>query len=95
MAKKEKAKKPEEPEADKPAAEGEEGAPVKKKMAGKTLILFIVLPAVLVLGGGGAGHGMVLGRFQFVRLFPVRSMFQARLDNPVSPTRSSALSPAT
>lgn len=61
MAKKEKAKKPDAPEADKPAVEGEEGAAVKKKMAGKTLILFIVLPAVLVLGGGGAAAMMLLG----------------------------------
>lgn len=61
MAKKEKAKKPEAPEADKPAVEGEEGVAVKKKMAGKTLILFIVLPAVLVLGGGGAAAMMLLG----------------------------------
>lgn len=61
MAKKEKAKKPEAPEAEKPAVEDEEGAPAKKKMAGKTLILFIVLPAVLVLGGGGAAAMMLLG----------------------------------
>jgi flagellar protein FliL len=62
MAKKDKAKKPEEPEAEKPeAAEGEEGAPAKKKMAGKTLVLFIILPAVLVLGGGGAATMMLLG----------------------------------
>ena len=62
MAKKEKAKKPEQPEAEKPEAEGEEGAaPAKKKMSGKTLILFIVLPAVLVLGGGGAAALMLLG----------------------------------
>ena len=65
MAKKDKAKKgekPEEPEADKPAAEGEEGeAPAKKKMAGKTLVLFIILPAVLVLGGGGAAAFMLIG----------------------------------
>ena len=50
MAKKEKAKKPEAPEADAPAADGAEGAPAKKKMAGKTLVLFIILPAVLVIG---------------------------------------------
>ena len=61
MAKKEKAKKPEAPEADKPAVEGEEGATAKKKMAGKTLVLFIILPAVLVLGGGGAAAMMLLG----------------------------------
>ena len=64
MAKKEKAKKGEKPEAEaeKPEAEGAEGeAPAKKKMAGKTLILFIVLPAVLVLGGGGAAAAMLLG----------------------------------
>jgi flagellar protein FliL len=44
--------------ADNKAPEGEgeagEGAPAKKKLAGKQLILFIVLPAVLLLGGGGA-----------------------------------------
>jgi|JI10StandDraft_1071094.scaffolds.fasta_scaffold01493_10 flagellar FliL protein len=61
MAKKEKAKKPDAPEADKPAVEGEEGAVAKKKMAGKTLVLFIILPAVLVLGGGGAAAMMLLG----------------------------------
>ena len=66
MAKKEKAKKGEKPEevAEKPAAgaEGAEGeAAPKKKLAGKTLILFIVLPAVLVLGGGGAAAAMLLG----------------------------------
>src|SRR6185436_15698600 len=63
MAKKEKVKKPEEPEAEKPAAaEGEEGAaPAKKKLAGKTLVLFIILPAILVLGGGGAAAMMLLG----------------------------------
>lgn len=44
------------------AVEGEGGegeAPVKKKLSGKTLILFIVLPAVLVLGGGGAAAYML------------------------------------
>lgn len=62
MAKKDKGKKPEEPEAAKPAAEGEDGAaPAKKKMAGKTLVLFIILPAVLVVGGGGAAAMMLLG----------------------------------
>jgi flagellar FliL protein len=61
MAKKEKAKKPDAPEAEKPAAEGEEGAGAKKKMAGKTLVLFIILPAVLVLGGGGAAAMMLMG----------------------------------
>ncbi len=35
-------------------AEGAEAAPAKKKLAGKTLVLFIVLPALLLLGGGGA-----------------------------------------
>jgi flagellar FliL protein len=30
-------------------------------MAGKTLVLFIILPAVLVLGGGGAAAMMLLG----------------------------------
>lgn len=61
MSKKEKAKKPEAPAADAPGAEGAEGAPAKKKMAGKTLVLFVILPAVLVLGGGGAAAMMLLG----------------------------------
>ena len=39
------------------AAEGEGEAGAKKKMSGKKLILFIVLPALLVLGaGGGAAY---------------------------------------
>ncbi len=39
----------------KPGEEGAEGeVPAKKKLAGKTLVLFIVLPALLLLGGGGA-----------------------------------------
>lgn len=38
-----------------------EGAPSKKKMAGKTLVLFVVLPALLVLVGGGVGATMLLG----------------------------------
>jgi flagellar FliL protein len=65
MAKKDKAKKaekPDEPEAATPAVEGEEGAaPAKKKLAGKTLVLFVIVPAVLVLGGGGAAAMMLLG----------------------------------
>lgn len=59
MSKKEKPKKPDAP-APEAGAEGE-GAPVKKKMAGKTLVLFIILPAVLVLGGGGAAAMMLMG----------------------------------
>jgi len=59
MSKKEKPKKPEAPAADAPV-DGE-GAPAKKKMAGKTLVLFIILPAVLVLGGGGAAAMMLMG----------------------------------
>ncbi|WP_135210926.1 flagellar basal body-associated FliL family protein [Vitreimonas flagellata] len=43
------------------AAEGAEGeAPAKKKMSGKTLVLFIILPAILVLGGGGAAAFLLL-----------------------------------
>ncbi len=60
MSKKEKPKKADAPAAD-AAGEGGEGAPAKKKMAGKTLILFVVLPAVLVLGGGGAAAVMLMG----------------------------------
>lgn len=59
--KKEKKKAQEaEIEAESPATEGEEGAPAKKKLAGKTLVLFIVLPAILILGGGGATAMMLL-----------------------------------
>lgn len=61
MSKKDKPKKSEEPAADAAGAEGAEGTPAKKKMAGKTLILFVVLPAVLVLGGGGAAAMMLMG----------------------------------
>lgn len=43
-----------------PMGEGEQGAPVKKKMSGKTLILFIVLPAVLAVGGGAAAAVMLM-----------------------------------
>ena len=69
FGKKKKKKKGEEPEAEAdapaPAAEadgegGEAGeGKAKKKLSGKTLILFIVLPAVLVLGGGGAAAYML------------------------------------
>lgn len=46
-----------------PSAEGEggEGVPAKKKLSGKTLILFVVLPALLVVGGGGAAAMMLMG----------------------------------
>jgi flagellar FliL protein len=56
-AKKDEAKKPEkEPEADaSAAAEGAEGEQPKKKMSGKKLVLFVILPALLGVGGlGGA-----------------------------------------
>jgi flagellar FliL protein len=49
---------------DKPEAAGDagaDGAPAKKKLSGKTLILFIVLPALLVVGGGGAAAMMLMG----------------------------------
>jgi flagellar FliL protein len=64
MAKKEKppkkGKEPDEAEAveGEPGAEGD--APKKKKLSGKALILFIVLPAVLVLGAGGAAAFFLL-----------------------------------
>ena len=38
-----------------------EEAPAKKKLAGKTLVLFVIFPAVLVLVGGGTGVMMLLG----------------------------------
>jgi flagellar FliL protein len=50
-----------------PAANGEAGAEgegegkAKKKMSGKTLVLFVILPALLILGGGGAAAFMLLG----------------------------------
>ena len=64
-----KKKKPDEAPKDGEAAapEGEggeagEGAPKKKKLSGKNLILFIVLPAILVLGAGGGAAFMLLGK---------------------------------
>ncbi len=43
-----------------PAAEGEGGdVVVKKRLAGKTLVLFIILPALLVIGGGAGGAVML------------------------------------
>ena len=33
----------------------DEALPAKKKLSGKTLVLFIILPLLLVLGGGGGG----------------------------------------
>jgi flagellar protein FliL len=61
-AKKDEAKKPEkEPEGEAPAAaEGEGEQP--KKMSGKKLVLFIILPALLGVGGLGAA-----GWFFFLR----------------------------
>lgn len=42
-------------------AEGEDGeAAPKKKLAGKTLVLFIVLPALLLLGAGGGAAFFLL-----------------------------------
>jgi flagellar FliL protein len=43
-----------------PEQSAETGEP-KKKLAGKTLVLFIALPALLVIGGGGAAAMMLLG----------------------------------
>lgn len=43
-------------------AEGEEGAAPKKKLAGKTLILFVVLPLILLGLGGGAAAMLFLGK---------------------------------
>lgn len=66
MAKKEKPPKKgkDAEEAQAVEAEGVEGAdgeaPKKKKLSGKALILFIVLPAVLVLGAGGAAAFFLL-----------------------------------
>ncbi len=69
FGKKKKAKDaPQEADADLNAGNGEgegvegaEGAPKKKKLSGKNLILFIVLPAILVLGAGGGAAFMLLG----------------------------------
>lgn len=61
--KKDKKKPGKEPEAEASAdaAEGEgEGAPAKKKLAGKTLVLFIILPALLILGAGGGAAFFLL-----------------------------------
>jgi flagellar protein FliL len=51
-----KAKK--EPEAEGETPEG--GAPAKKKLAGKKLVLFVILPAILVLGAGGGAAMMLM-----------------------------------
>jgi len=66
VAKKEKKKnKAEEPDSEAlntSGAEGEEAsAPEKKKLSGKTLVLFVILPALLVIGSGGAAAFMLLG----------------------------------
>ncbi len=45
-------------EAGASGVEGEAGA--KKKLSGKTLVLFILLPLVLILGGGGAAAFLLL-----------------------------------
>jgi flagellar FliL protein len=62
--KKKKGDEAEEAEGASPPAEGAEGAEgetsAKKKMSGKTLVLFIILPAILVLGGGGAAAFLLL-----------------------------------
>lgn len=53
----------EEPAAAAPeGAEGEGGAAPKKKLAGKTMILFIALPLLLLGLGGGAAAVMFLGK---------------------------------
>lgn len=39
-----------------------EGAPARKRMAGKTLVLFIALPALVILGGGGATAFFLFGQ---------------------------------
>lgn len=45
------------------APEGEDGAVAKKKkMSGKKLVLFFVLPIVLVLGAGGGATFLLLGQ---------------------------------
>ena len=71
-------------------AEGAEGAPAKKKMAGKTLILFIILPAVLVLGGGGAAAMMLLGGGKTTAgcRRPWRSRRRARRRSPMKKGRT-------
>ena len=71
-----KAKEAKEPEAEREEGAGEEGAPEgegegasedgaepkKKKLSGRTLILFIVLPAVLVIGLAAGAAFMFLGK---------------------------------
>ena len=69
--KEKKPKKGEEPEVERAenadgaeGAEGEgaegEGGKKKKKLSGKALVLFIILPAILVLGAGGAATFFLL-----------------------------------
>ncbi|MGE3304135.1 MAG: flagellar basal body-associated FliL family protein [Hyphomonadaceae bacterium] len=62
-----KEKKGASPEAEAAAADGEgagegEAAPAKKKLAGKTLVLFVVLPVLLLLIGGGAAGYFLLAK---------------------------------
>ena len=57
MAESKNEKKEEKKDAGSADAPGAEGAP-KKKLAGKTLILFIVLPLLVVIGGGVGAYFM-------------------------------------
>lgn len=44
-----------------PEGEGEAASP-RKRLAGKTLVLFIILPALVILGGGGATAFFLFGQ---------------------------------
>ncbi len=51
-------------ETDLDAEQGDDEAlPVKKKLSGRTLVLFIILPLLLMLGGGGGGAAWYMGVF--------------------------------
>jgi flagellar FliL protein len=52
---------PEMAEGENEVTDDAEAAPVKKKLAGKTLVLFVILPALLVLFGGGGAAMMLMG----------------------------------
>lgn len=59
MSKPKKEAKPAAPPAEGEGEAAAEGAP-KKKLAGKQLVLFIILPAILVLGAGGGAAFMLM-----------------------------------
>ena len=67
-----------------------DGAPAKKKLAGKTLILFIVHPALIVLGGGGGAAMMLMGGGKADASTSLDSHASASLDSNAADTHAPA-----